>query len=62
MPNGMLKRDQQLMDIIEKVKPEIWLLIEKCNMVKMLVQLLTPRIESRNNFWGVYSGGDSCRA
>jgi proteasome activator subunit 3 (PA28 gamma) len=51
-----------LMDIIEKVKPEIWLLIEKCNMVKMLVQLLTPRIESRNNFWGVYSGGDSCRA
>ncbi|KAJ8786856.1 hypothetical protein J1605_023288 [Eschrichtius robustus] len=31
MPNGMLKSNQQLVDIIEKVKPEIRLLIEKCN-------------------------------
>ena len=35
MPNGMLKSNQQLVDIIEKVKPEIRLLIEKCNTVGM---------------------------
>ncbi|EGW14376.1 Proteasome activator complex subunit 3 [Cricetulus griseus] len=35
MPNGMLKSNQQLVDIIEKVKPESRLLIEKCNTVKM---------------------------
>ena len=29
--HGMLKSNQQLVDIIEKVKPEIRLLIEKCN-------------------------------
>lgn len=34
MPNGMLKSNQQLVDIIEKVKPEIRLLIEKCNTVR----------------------------
>lgn len=39
MPNGMLKSNQQLVDIIEKVKPEIRLLIEKCNTVR---QGLTP--------------------
>ncbi|NXP88105.1 PSME3 protein, partial [Passerina amoena] len=50
MPNGMLKSNQQLVDIIEKVKPEIRLLIEKCNTVKMWVQLLIPRIEDGNNF------------
>ncbi|XP_068832519.1 proteasome activator complex subunit 3 isoform X1 [Capricornis sumatraensis] len=66
MPNGMLKSNQQLVDIIEKVKPEIRLLIEKCNtkglrssyvyfdpltfQVKMWVQLLIPRIEDGNNF------------
>ncbi|KAK2536136.1 Psme3 [Columba guinea] len=36
MPNGMLKSNQQLVDIIEKVK--------------MWVQLLIPRIEDGNNF------------
>ncbi|XP_029428939.1 proteasome activator complex subunit 3 isoform X1 [Rhinatrema bivittatum] len=50
MPNGMLKSNHQLVDIIEKVKPEIRLLIEKCNTVKMWVQLLIPRIEDGNNF------------
>lgn len=35
MPNGMLKSNQQLVDIIEKVKPEIRLLIEKCNTVSL---------------------------
>ncbi|XP_033069225.1 proteasome activator 28-like [Trachypithecus francoisi] len=42
--------NQQLVDIIEKVKPEIRLWIEKCNTVKMWVQLLIPRIEDGNNF------------
>ncbi|NXC05390.1 PSME3 protein, partial [Orthonyx spaldingii] len=50
MPDGTLKSNQQLEDIIEKVKPEIRLLIEKCNTVKMWVQLLIPRIEDGNNF------------
>ncbi|XP_053569284.1 proteasome activator complex subunit 3-like [Bombina bombina] len=50
MPNGMLKSNAQLMEIIEKVMPEIRLLIEKCNTVKMWVQLLIPRIEDGNNF------------
>ncbi|MBZ3870477.1 Proteasome activator complex subunit 3 [Sciurus carolinensis] len=50
MPNGMLKSNQQLVDIIEKVKPEIRLLIEKFNMGKMWVQFLIPRIEDGNNF------------
>lgn len=53
MFNGMLKSNQQLVDIIEKVKFEIWLLIEKCNMVKMWVQFLIFRIEDGNNF-GVF--------
>ncbi|KAK7797434.1 hypothetical protein U0070_025293 [Myodes glareolus] len=35
MPNGILQSNQQPVDIIEKVKPEIRLLIEKCNTVKM---------------------------
>ncbi|ETE61710.1 Proteasome activator complex subunit 3, partial [Ophiophagus hannah] len=47
---GRFCSNQQLVDIIEKVKPEIRLLIEKCNTVKMWVQLLIPRIEDGNNF------------
>ncbi|MEE6508405.1 hypothetical protein FKM82_020875 [Ascaphus truei] len=50
MPSGMLKSNGQLVEIIEKVKPEIRMLIEKCNTVKMWVQLLIPRIEDGNNF------------
>ncbi|KAM4031218.1 proteasome activator complex subunit 3 [Anomaloglossus baeobatrachus] len=50
MPNGMLKSNAPLVEIIERVKPEIRLLIEKCNTVKMWVQLLIPRIEDGNNF------------
>ncbi|XP_041087684.1 proteasome activator complex subunit 3-like isoform X1 [Polyodon spathula] len=50
MPNGMMRSNKQLVDLIEKVKPEIRTLIEKCNTVKMWVQLLIPRIEDGNNF------------
>ncbi|XP_055513130.1 proteasome activator complex subunit 3 isoform X2 [Leucoraja erinacea] len=50
MPNGMLKSNQQLVAMIEKIKPEIRTLMEKCNTVKMWVQLLIPRIEDGNNF------------
>uniref|UniRef100_V9LAR0 Proteasome activator complex subunit 3 n=1 Tax=Callorhinchus milii TaxID=7868 RepID=V9LAR0_CALMI len=50
MPNGMLKSNQQLVEMIEKIKPEIRTLMEKCNTVKMWVQLLIPRIEDGNNF------------
>lgn len=50
MPHGMLKSNHHLVDIIERVKPEIRILIERCNTVKMWVQLLIPRIEDGNNF------------
>lgn len=50
MPGGMMKCNGKLLDLIERVKPEIRTLIEKCNTVKMWVQLLIPRIEDGNNF------------
>lgn len=50
MPEGMMKCNTKLVDLIERVKPEIRTLIEKCNTVKMWVQLLIPRIEDGNNF------------
>lgn len=50
MPHGMLKSNHHLVDLIERVKPEIRILIERCNTVKMWVQLLIPRIEDGNNF------------
>ncbi|CAK6983744.1 proteasome activator complex subunit 3-like, partial [Scomber scombrus] len=49
-PEGMLTCNTKLADLIERVKPEIRSLIEKCNTVKMWVQLLIPRIEDGNNF------------
>lgn len=33
MPGGMMKSNANLVDLIEKVKPEIRTLIEKCNTV-----------------------------
>ncbi|XP_062387619.1 proteasome activator complex subunit 3-like [Sardina pilchardus] len=50
VPGGMLKCNARLVDLIERVKPEIRTLIEKSNTVKMWVQLLIPRIEDGNNF------------
>ncbi|XP_028845459.1 proteasome activator complex subunit 3 [Denticeps clupeoides] len=50
MPGGMMKSNGRLVELIERVKPEIRTLIEKCNTVKMWVQLLIPRIEDGNNF------------
>ncbi|KAL3053084.1 proteasome activator complex subunit 3-like isoform X1 [Trematomus bernacchii] len=50
MPEGIIKCNTKLVDLIERVKPEIRTLIEKCNTVKMWVQLLIPRIEDGNNF------------
>nr|XP_056711828.1 proteasome activator complex subunit 3-like [Euleptes europaea] len=50
LPDGLLKSNRRLVDIIETVKPEIRLLIEKCNTVKMWVELLTPKVEHGDNF------------
>lgn len=33
MPGGMMKSNGKLVDLIERVKPEIRTLIEKCNTV-----------------------------
>ncbi|CAL8271636.1 unnamed protein product [Lota lota] len=49
-PEHMMRCNRRLVDLIERVKPEIRTLIEKCNTVKMWVQLLIPRIEDGNNF------------
>ncbi|XP_062826115.1 proteasome activator complex subunit 3-like [Anolis carolinensis] len=50
VPQGMPKSNQKLVDILEKVKPEIRLLMEKCNVVKLWVQLSIPKIEGGNSF------------
>ncbi|XP_054977383.1 proteasome activator complex subunit 3-like [Sorex araneus] len=47
---ALLASNQHLVALIERVKPEIELLREKCNTVRMWVQLLIPRVEDGNNF------------
>ena len=37
MPGGMMKSNAKLVDLIEKVKPEIRTLIEKCNTVRSFI-------------------------
>ncbi|XP_064226865.1 proteasome activator complex subunit 3-like [Aotus nancymaae] len=46
----LLRSNQHLVELIERVKPEIELLREKCNTVRMWVQLLIPKVEDGNNF------------
>nr|CAI9691529.1 unnamed protein product [Rangifer tarandus platyrhynchus] len=53
LPSGegqLLRSNQHLVELIERVKPEIELLREKCNTVRMWVQLLIPKVEDGNNF------------
>ncbi|KAM8999858.1 proteasome activator complex subunit 3-like [Sarcophilus harrisii] len=53
LPGGegqLLRSNQHLVELIERVKPEIELLREKCNTVRMWVQLLIPKVEDGNNF------------
>uniref|UniRef100_A0A673U1J6 Proteasome activator complex subunit 3 n=1 Tax=Suricata suricatta TaxID=37032 RepID=A0A673U1J6_SURSU len=46
----LLRSNQHLVELIERVKPEIALLREKCNTVRVWVQLLIPKVEDGNNF------------
>ncbi|KAM5236533.1 proteasome activator complex subunit 3-like [Ctenodactylus gundi] len=46
----LLRSNQHLVELIERVKPEIELLRDKCNTVRVWVQLLIPRVEDGNNF------------
>lgn len=48
--NGSAPCNAKLTSIIDKIKPEIRELIEKCNTVRMWVTLLIPKIEDGNNF------------
>lgn len=54
LPSGgegqLLRSNQHLVELIERVKPEIELLREKCNTVRIWVQLLIPKVEDGNNF------------
>ncbi|XP_057351068.1 proteasome activator complex subunit 3-like [Manis pentadactyla] len=53
LPGGkgpLLRSNQHLVELIERVKPEIELLREKCSTVRMWVQLLIPKVEDGNNF------------
>ncbi|KAK2503014.1 hypothetical protein MC885_011324 [Smutsia gigantea] len=53
LPGGegqLLRSNQHLVELIERVKPEVELLRERCNTVRMWVQLLIPKVEDGNNF------------
>ncbi|XP_036090616.1 proteasome activator complex subunit 3-like [Rousettus aegyptiacus] len=49
-PGALLRSNRHLVELIERVKPEIELLREKCSTVRMWVQLLIPKVEDGNNF------------
>uniref|UniRef100_A0A8C4HWU3 Proteasome activator complex subunit 1 n=1 Tax=Dicentrarchus labrax TaxID=13489 RepID=A0A8C4HWU3_DICLA len=46
MPGGMMKSNGNLVDLIEKVKPEIRTLIEKCNTEETVAELRTVEGEA----------------
>uniref|UniRef100_A0AAY5KEX6 Proteasome activator complex subunit 1 n=1 Tax=Esox lucius TaxID=8010 RepID=A0AAY5KEX6_ESOLU len=46
MPGGMMKSNTKLVDLIEKVKPEIRTLIEKCNTEETVAELRTVEGEA----------------
>uniref|UniRef100_A0A8C8J1V6 Proteasome activator complex subunit 1 n=1 Tax=Oncorhynchus tshawytscha TaxID=74940 RepID=A0A8C8J1V6_ONCTS len=46
MPSGMMKSNTKLVDLIEKVKPEIRTLIEKCNTEETVAELRTVEGEA----------------
>lgn len=50
LPEGKVPCNAVLVELTNKVKPEICELIEHCNKLKMWIQLLIPKIEDGNNF------------
>lgn len=50
LPNGLVKSNTQLLELIKIVKPEIRQLIINANKIKMWITYLIPRIEDGNNF------------
>lgn len=48
--NGLVPCNSKILEIINRVKPEIRLLMEKVNTVRMWVTHLIPKIEDGNNF------------
>lgn len=58
--NGMLKNNQETVDIIDKEKPEFQLLISKCHMIKIWIHLYSQN--RREQFQSVNSGENSCIA
>ncbi|XP_071959975.1 proteasome activator complex subunit 3-like [Antedon mediterranea] len=49
-PEGGVPCNEHIMKLINLMKPHIMDLIERCNQIKMWIQLLIPRIEDGNNF------------
>jgi len=50
LPNGTVGLNQIIVDTCGIVKPLILLLIEDCNLLKMWIQFLIPKVEDGNNF------------
>ncbi|XP_077978087.1 proteasome activator complex subunit 3-like [Glandiceps talaboti] len=50
LPNGTVPCNTYILSMVETLKPSICTLIDKCNLIKMWVQLSIPKIEDGNNF------------
>ncbi|XP_006814068.1 proteasome activator complex subunit 3-like isoform X2 [Saccoglossus kowalevskii] len=50
LPTGSVPCNAQIQEMVDQLKPSICTLIDKCNLIKMWVQLMIPKIEDGNNF------------
>ncbi|XP_070565710.1 proteasome activator complex subunit 3-like [Ptychodera flava] len=50
LPEGSVPCNHHILAMVATLKPSICTLIDKCNLIKMWVQLSIPKIEDGNNF------------
>jgi len=50
LPNGTVDLNKIIVEVCQVVKPLICQLIEDCNLLKMWIQFLIPKVEDGNNF------------